>query len=46
MMKRHYTVPQKPFVSSEAEKRAGPRPRLGLRYSTTLEANGEGLAKA
>lgn len=45
-MKRQFVVPQKPFVSSEVEKRVGPRPRLGLRYGMTLEATGDGLAKA
>lgn len=43
-MKRQFTIPQKPFASSEAEKRTGPRPRLGLRYGASLDANGEGGA--
>lgn len=45
-MKRQFTIPQKPFASSEVEKRVGPRPRLGLRYGASLEAHGDGLGKA
>lgn len=41
-----YTRPQKPFASSEIDKRATPRPRLGLRYGASMEAHGDGSAKA
>lgn len=31
---------KKPIVSSEGEKRASPRPRLGLRYGASLDSSG------